>query len=74
MDYDKNHMNGEDSTTIASSLGKLGCVEFQPDFGTFPKIKSYYLTHMFAAIEGKNKRAFDHLHLSHKIFKNYGRI
>lgn len=40
----------------------------------YPKIKTYYLNNFGAALEGKNRRALDHLNVSLKVLKNYYKI
>lgn len=64
----------EISTTVASSQGKLQFFRSEVDLAAYPKLKTYYLTHLAAAIEGKNQRALDHLIVSLKVLRNYYKI
>lgn len=74
LPVEKLTLKQEDSTTIGSSLSKIGISSNQYDFAQFHRIKSYYLLHMAGAIEGKNKKAWDHLNISLKVLRNYYKI
>ena len=58
-----------EATTVGSSMTKL-----PQSLETQPKIKHYYLSQLAAALQGNNKRALEHLSVSHKILKNYHKI
>lgn len=36
----------------------------------FPQMNTHYLSNVQPAVEGKNSRALDHLHMSLKILQN----
>lgn len=62
----------EDATTIGSSLSKI-CLQ-APETAQFRKIKDYYLSHLASALQGNDKRAWDHLNISLKVLRNYYKI
>ena len=61
----------EDLTTEASSASKLGATTL--GFHQI-KLKGYYLGNLAQALDGRNKRALDHLNISLKVLKNYFKI
>jgi CTD small phosphatase-like protein 2 len=64
----------EISTTIASSQSKIHFFKAEADFTSLQKLKTYYLSHLAQALEGKDHRALDHLIVSHKVLRNYYKI
>lgn len=59
---------------MASSQSKLQFLRSELDLAAYPRLKTYYLAHLAAAIEGKNQRALDHLIVSLKVLRNYYKI
>lgn len=61
----------EDETTVGGSASKIGVLPIGLELS---KIKCYYLSNLADALEGRNKRALDHLNISLKVLKNYYKI
>ena len=68
----KTPKKNEDITTIGS-YSKLGFSHSSMDFSQV-RIKNYYLSHLIPALEGRDKRALDHLNISLKVLRNYYKI
>lgn len=60
---------------MASSVSKLQPFHSEPEILSAPQqLKTYYLCHVVAALQGNDPRALEHLSLSLKVLSNYYKI